>query len=217
LGERRLPLIPAAGREAPRRFQSAVGPFARPFSPDRDVGEMTSRPAAEPTQCDGSAQPSQISLEGLYRRHARWLQGALRRRFGAALGESAEELVQEAYIRAAPYCARGQLRQPRAFLMQVATNLAHDHLRRIARQGGVVAIEELGEKAEHAVKPEQDETVLLKQLILRLPENLRDVFVLSRFSGMTNQDIAIHCGVSVKTVEWRMTRALAHIAEGLRR
>jgi RNA polymerase sigma-70 factor (ECF subfamily) len=51
---------------------------------------------------------------------------------------------------------------------------------------------------------------------LRLPENLRDVFVLSRFSGMTNQDIAIHCGVSVKTVEWRMTRALAHIAEGLR-
>lgn len=177
---------------------------------------MTSWPAPGSARGDANAAPSQVSLDGLYRLYARWLNRALRRRFGAALGESAEELVQETYIRAAPYCAGGQLRQPRAFLMQVATNLAHDHLRRLARQGGAVSIEEWDEKAEHAARPEQDETLLLKQLILQLPQNLRDVFVLSRFSGMTNQDIAVQCGVSVKTVEWRMTRALALIAEALR-
>jgi len=100
--------------------------------------------------------------------------------------------------------------------MQVASNLARDQQRRLVRQGGAVSIEEWVEKVEHAASPEQDETLLLKQLILQLPENLRDVFVLSRFSGMTNQDIAVRCGVSVKTVEGRMTRALALIAEGLR-
>jgi DNA-directed RNA polymerase specialized sigma24 family protein len=34
---------------------------------------------------------------------------------------------------------------------------------------------------------------------------------------MTNQDIADRCGLSVKTVEWRMTRALAFVALQLRR
>ena len=157
------------------------------------------------------------SLDALYRRHAAWLRRILRRRFGGAVALDAEDLVQEAYLRLAPYQAAGVVRHPRALLLQVATNLARDQLRRTARGGGVSAqIEDVIETEEHGVPADQVAAVLLKQIVAALPPPLRDVFVLSRFAGMTNQDIASRCGLAVKTVEWRMTRALVLVALQLR-
>ncbi|WP_374572362.1 RNA polymerase sigma factor [Phenylobacterium sp.] len=157
------------------------------------------------------------SLEGLYRRYSAWLGRKLRRRFGQALGEEAEDLVQEAYLRIAPYEAAGVVRHPKALLLRVANNLALNHLRRVGRAGGAaLRIEEVTESDEHGLAASQDEAVLLQQIVSALPPPLRDVFVLSRFAGMTNQDIAEACGLSVKTVEWRMTRALAIVTLRLR-
>ena len=56
--------------------------------------------------------------------------------------------------------------------------------------------------------PSQAELVLLKQVVQSLPHDLKVVFYLSRFGGMTYEEIAQHCGVSVKTVEARMSKAL---------
>lgn len=167
---------------------------------------------------EDQAETSEASLDGLYRRYAGWLKRALHRRFGRAVAETAEDLVQEAYLRIAPHQAAGTVRAPRALLLHVASNLARDQLRRTARSGGVPAlIEDVAEREEHGVPSSQDEAVLLHQIVSALPPPLKDVFVLSRFAGMTNQDIADRCGLSVKTVEWRMTRALAFVALQLRR
>ena len=163
------------------------------------------------------AGEGQASLDALYRRYAAWLRRILRRRFGDALAADAEDLVQEAYLRLAPLEAAGVVRHPRALLLQVATNLARDQLRRVARGGGATArIEDVTETDEHGALADQDAALLLKQVVAALPPPLKDVFVLSRFAGMTNQDIADRCGLAVKTVEWRMTRALALIALQLR-
>jgi RNA polymerase sigma factor (sigma-70 family) len=62
----------------------------------------------------------------------------------------------------------------------------------------------------------QSTEVLLRQIVLGLPQPLRDVFVLSRFGGLTNSQIGEQLGISVKTVEKRMTKALAHCAAQLR-
>ena len=52
----------------------------------------------------------------------------------------------------------------------------------------------------------------LEELILRsideLPEKCRQVFVMSRFDGKTNREIAEELGISVKSVEANMNRAL---------
>lgn len=166
---------------------------------------------------EDQARAGETSLDGLYRLYAGWLRRALSRRFGRAVAETADDLVQEAYLRIAPHQAAGTVRAPRALLLHVASNLARDQLRRTARRGGAsAAIEDVIETHQHATPAEQDETVLLKQLVMTLPPTLREVFVLSRFAGLTNQEVADRLGLAVKTVEGRMTKALTLLGARLR-
>ena len=162
------------------------------------------------------AEPATESIDHLYRRHGAWLLGALRGRFGAAVSDIAEDLVQETYLRLAPRTSTASIARPRALLMRIASNLALDHFRR--RSLDTRALKQLGAAA--APSPHQSAGPLaaleLREIILGLPEPLRDVFVLSRFGGLTYEEIAHHFGLSVKTVEWRMSKALALCAEGLR-
>ena len=101
--------------------------------------------------------------------------------------------------------------------MTVATNLARDERRRQARQGGAhLSLDEVYAENEPWLEPDQDTALLLKQILLTMPSLYRDVFVLSRFTGLDYAEIAERCGISVKTVEWRMSKALAHCAAQLR-
>ena len=49
---------------------------------------------------------------------------------------------------------------------------------------------------------------IITKAIDSLPERCRIVFMLSRYDGMTNAQIASHLEISVKTVENQMTKAL---------
>ena len=48
----------------------------------------------------------------------------------------------------------------------------------------------------------------IEKAIGKLPENYRETFRMSRFGEMPNNDIAQKLGVSVKTVEYRITQSL---------
>lgn len=155
-------------------------------------------------------------VDGLYRRYAGWLQRTLRHRFGAAADE-AEDLVQEAYLRIARYTSAERDHHPRALLLAIARNLLRDARRSAAHRHRWVPPQRAVEPGELLpVEPDQAEQLLLKQIILGIPPAYRDVFILSRFTPMTYEDIARHCGISVKTVEWRMSKALEHCAAQLR-
>jgi RNA polymerase sigma factor (sigma-70 family) len=152
---------------------------------------------------------SAVSLELLYRRHHAWLISKVRARFGT---EQAEDLVQEAYIRAAAYQGLA-VRSPKALLMQIATRVAIDGLRRrraaTSRDRFLVA--------EPRCLSSQSEALTLRQVIMSLPPKVQEVFLLSRFTGLTYEEIAVHLGISVKAVEWRMAKALRLCASMLRR
>jgi RNA polymerase sigma-70 factor (ECF subfamily) len=156
-------------------------------------------------------------LDTLYRQYADWLGGALRRRFGPAVAGFAEDVVQETYVRVAPYQAAGVIRRPRAFLLRIASNITRDHLRRekLRLASTSSASDVSGLAAESHQAAEQMAALQLKDIIMSLPERYRQVFVLSRFGGMTYEQIAHHCDLSVKTVEWRMKKALALCAHRL--
>lgn len=152
-------------------------------------------------------------MDVLYRRYSSWLTAMLRRRFGASIGDSADDLVQETYVRIAPYQAAGQINHPQALLMRVASNLARDQMRRSRVRGAQVeyALDEPAEAGER-IDADQIETLFFKQIVQTMPQTYRDVFILSRIAGLTYEEIAAHSGLSIKTVEWRMSRALAHCA-----
>jgi RNA polymerase sigma-70 factor (ECF subfamily) len=48
----------------------------------------------------------------------------------------------------------------------------------------------------------------IQKAISKLPESYRDVFDRSRFTGKTNREIALELGISIKTVEYRITQSL---------
>lgn len=126
-----------------------------------------------------------------------------------------DDLAQEAALRAIESGAAA--RHPRAFLTRIARNIAIDEARKLKVRGGAaVQLDALPDHQAPWVGPDQESTLLMKQVILGLPELYRDVFILSRFHGMSYQEIAAERGLTVKAVEYRMSRALALCEAALR-
>lgn len=149
-------------------------------------------------------------LHDLYRAYSGWLIARLRRRFG----DEADDLVQEAWIRAAPYSRRGVIQHPKALLLRIVENLAIDRARRRGPRS-LVGTDRIntGPETDPASQPD---VVLLKQIILSMPPHLRDVFVLSRFAHLEYQEISERLNIPVTTVQWRMKKALEYCAAQLR-
>lgn len=150
-------------------------------------------------------------LDNFYRLYSPLVTARIRKRFGW----DAEDVVQEAWLWIIPMSAQAPIRHPKALLFKVASNIAITRARQIRRRQEILAASLTGEVTAYSA--DQPEAVLLRQITLGLPRPLRDVFVLSRIGGLSNDQIAEQLGISPKTVEWRMTKALAYCAAQLRR
>jgi RNA polymerase sigma-70 factor (ECF subfamily) len=64
------------------------------------------------------------------------------------------------------------------------------------------------EPAPERNREEPDQRLMLQSAIGRLPPKCREVFLLSRLSGLTYKEIAASLGISVKTVENQLGKAL---------
>ena len=146
-------------------------------------------------------------------RGLRWLRALAHSLVGSS---DAEDIAQQVALRTV---ARGPMavRHPRAYLARVARNLVIDEARKLRVRGGAaLALDDVDESALPFTAPDQETALLLKQIILGLPPLYRDVFILNRFTGLTYEEIALRCGITVKAVEYRMSRALALCQEALR-
>lgn len=138
----------------------------------------------------------------LYRAYGAWVTAFLARRFGRDI---AEDLAQETFLRLAQ--TRIDWRHPKALLARIALNVAQDHLRREQAQKRPRLVRS-EDTPEGVSLPEQDAALFHRQVVAQLPRNLRDVYCLSRFGGLTYAEIASHLGLSVKAVEKRMSQAI---------
>lgn len=107
---------------------------------------------------------------------------------------------------------------PQAYLFQSTRNRALNHVRheRVERTGEPEAV---GLAAVNASAPEQlveeEIEVALRSAVSELPARCREVFELSRTHGLKYAEIATVLGISVKTVEAQMGKALRTLREKL--
>ncbi len=159
----------------------------------------------------------QLSIQEIIRRHHGALIKFLRRRLRIA--DDADHVAQETYIRMMKYEGSRDIRSPSAVLFRIAVNVANDHSRAVqARYAsshteleGVQLVSEQP-SAKRALLGGQDLDLLL-DVIEALPPKCKQVFLLSRASGMTYAEIAEHCGISIKMVEKQISRAMGACLE----
>lgn len=135
--------------------------------------------------------------------------------------ETADDIVQEAFLRTYEHADR--IEMPRAFLFSAARNLAFDNRRRHLAQ----KTDSSGDfDASHAVQTSEspeggvladEQSRLLKQAVERLSPQCRAAFTLRVFHDCSYKEIAQRLGLSPKTVENHIARALRETHEHLRR
>lgn len=132
--------------------------------------------------------------------------------------DAARDVAQEAGLRLLLQ-PKGSLRNPRAFLFFVATNLARDELRRRARAPHTGADETLDAVPVASAERAHEARAALDEVgrgFALLPPKQRRVLWLSRVEGCTNAEVAERAGISVKTVEKHLSRGLPKLAAILR-
>jgi RNA polymerase sigma-70 factor (ECF subfamily) len=129
-----------------------------------------------------------------------------------------EDLVQEVFFRVLKYAASYDPSLAfSVWLYRMARNAYFDSLRRGRNE---VPGEEIGEPRSPEPLPEelltrQEDTMFLQEALQKLPEDKREVLVLSRFHDLRYEDIALILKCEIGTVKVRVYRALKELREKL--
>jgi RNA polymerase sigma-70 factor (ECF subfamily) len=106
----------------------------------------------------------------------------------------------------------------RAYLFQASRNRALNYIRRQrveARGESTIAAGMPTPASADAEARESELNIAIQQAIAGLPDRCREVFELSRINGLKYSEIATELGISVKTVEAQMGKALRVMREKL--
>lgn len=165
---------------------------------------------------DASEAAEYAAFETIFRTHYQALVGFGARYTGSTA--AAEEVVQDVFL--------GLWRQRHAMppsdkIRPYLYRAVHNRALNVVRHERVVRARE-AELAEPAVAPSSEEEVMrretervVREAIDRLPERCRLIFILSREQRLTYAQIADAAGVSIKTVETQMGRALRALRSAL--
>ncbi|MEZ6015630.1 MAG: sigma-70 family RNA polymerase sigma factor [Planctomycetota bacterium] len=184
---------------------------------------MASRSGVDPAPRSGGAPSFGEAVEQVARRRYAAMVARLVRALGPAQLELAEDVVQEAFVRALrAWPASGMPDEPERWLYRVAKNLALDGLRR--RSLGPRIESELGEwalargESEGPAAPAGealDDTLRMMFLCAHpsLPPESRSALVLKSVCGFGNAEIAAALLAKEATIAQRLTRAKARLVE----
>ena len=154
-------------------------------------------------------------LELLFDRHSR----ALLHYFLHLTGNRAvsEDMVQEVFFRILKYRHTYQSESTfRAWMFQIARNVHVDHAGR--HKAEVAMPEDSTNFSSTEVSPDRQaqikqETALLHRALASLPEDKREVLIMSRFLGLKYEEIATVLKCEVGTVKVRVYRALRELGD----
>lgn len=130
--------------------------------------------------------------------------------------QQAQDLAHDTFVRVLE-SASESVELPRAYLHQMARNIAVDGFRREAlrdakEQAAVPpSLSETGDPEQYMRAIQLAESV--EKALQELPLNCRKVFVWQKIDGLTQAEIAERLGLSKNMVEKYMIRTLRHLRE----
>lgn len=151
----------------------------------------------------------------LYAAHHGWLKGWLRRKLGCPA--QAADLMQDTFIKVMLGHAEAKLptlREPRAYLATIANRLAIDFFRRQQLERSYLDALAALPEGQH---PSAEEALLFKEALLELDRLLdglgpkvKQAFLLAQCDTLDYAEIAARLGISVRSVNTYVARAMAH-------
>lgn len=164
---------------------------------------------------DGEARPAGLRrLVDAYLRDRPALQALLIRRTSDP--EAGQDLLNEVWLRIGRLTEADAPDDPERFLRTIAGNLALDWLRQKQVRAGVVQV---GDDADQIAGQDPDpERVVqgrlalkhLMSLIEALPSRQKEALLLYRVEGWSMAEVGRHMGISPRTVEIHVSKAIAH-------
>ena len=154
------------------------------------------------------------ALESLFRNH---FKGLCQFAIGYVKDqEAAREIVQDSFVSLWMKRDSIDLSKPvKTYLSTTVRNKCLNYLRDTRKfSGELLELENLGEESPFDQSDKLVEKDIRDQIdaaIGELPEKCREVFILNRFENLKYQQIADKLGISVKTVETQMSKALRHL------
>lgn len=126
------------------------------------------------------------------------------------------DLTQEAFHRMLGRKKDGAVKEPLRMLYRIARNLLIDRSRRGRTRPAFDSLDDPdtppardnASASPVSLVQARDDLDKLKAAIDRLPARCRDVFILSRFEGLSYAEIAARLSISPKTVEKHMAKAI---------
>ena len=134
---------------------------------------------------------------------ARWLTGS---------GQDAEDVVQEAFLRAFRFMDSMQGESARAWVLTIVRNTAMSWLKDGRASSATREFDEARHGRSHNDGPEallegKDERGLVNAALRKLPVEFREVLILREIEDLSYREIAQAAGVPVGTVMSRLSRA----------
>src|SRR5688572_28517204 len=163
---------------------------------------------------DGDVEPFAVLFD---RYHQRLYEFFYRLGSSAALSE---DLVQEVFLRMLKY--RNTFRADsefRGWMYHIARTVRIDRFRAQRQEGGIdteaIGVQS-GEVSPDGYVQERERAELLRQALLRLPEDRRELLILARFQELKYEQIGLLLGIDAGAVKVRVHRAIAELREIVR-
>jgi RNA polymerase sigma factor (sigma-70 family) len=136
--------------------------------------------------------------------------------------ETASDILQDAFLRLIHADAQNAIKNPRAFLYKIVSNLAIDHLRssnrRLARHADDSEWDDQPDPTpsiEHQLYT-QEQIAHLRLAVSELPPRCREVFIMHKFKHYPYSVIMDQLGISESTILKHIVKAMEHCRRRMR-